>query len=379
MSSHLGLSTLAFGVTLLAVVCPAMADPKEETLLPIERKFSTFTIRVTKTGYTHFASVEKAPIGSIPAKIIAISGRNSKDIWMLTETGVVLQDDGNEIKFRQAKPCGWGEFNLENNGVGTHLYNIVVDENEVHVIGQSRGMNTRVGSEIRATLARNGKWTCVEKSLVPEHVHSSGALTWRAAYNMDGDACRIGSSAGHCTSGPRFAPTHVDPPRDSVDMGIMNVAMWMHGPDDGWVVTLNEMFHGVLYRFNGVAWTKQANIEEGTRVHSMWADEQHQVWMTVGAREPWDAPAKTILRYDGKTLSEVSTPGSFITKRVHGHSSRDIWFSGVGDVVYQWDGSRLRQGKVPGDVSDMWVSSDDVAFFVLPEAIAFAAPTVEKH
>ncbi len=379
MNPYLGLSTLAFGATLLTIVAPAMADPKEEALLPIERKISTFTIRVTKTGYTHFSSADKAPIDSVPAKIIAIDGRNSKDIWMLTDSGVVLQDDGKEIKFRQAKPCGWGNYDRESNGIGIHLYNIVVDENEVHVLGQFRDINTRIGSERRATLARNGKWNCQEKSLVPDHTQASGPLMWRAAYNMDGDACRISSSAGHCTSGPRFAPTHVDPSRDSIDMGIQNVGMWMLGPDDGWVVTNDETFHPVLYRFNGVTWTKQAKFDEDLRVHSMWADDQHQVWITAGDRSKWDAPASTILRYDGKHLTQLPTPKSFSTGRVRGHSSRDVWFSGVGDVIYQWDGSRLRQGKVPGDVSDMWVSSDDVAFFALPEAVAFAAPPGEKH
>ncbi len=376
MSTHLHLSTFAFGVTLLAVVSPAMADPKEEALLPIERKISTFSIRVTNTGYTHFATADKAPIGSIPAKIIAIDGRNSKDIWMLTDNGVVLQDDGKEIKFRQAKPCGWGEFSREFNGIGTRLYNIVVDEDAVHVLGESRGPNSRVGSEIRATLARNGKWICAEKPLVANHIHSAGATTWRSAYNMDGDACRIGSFAGHCTSGPRFAPTHIDPSRDSVDMGINNIAMWMHGPDDGWVVTLDEFFHGALYRFNGVTWTKQANIdEEDLRVDSIWADEQHHLWMTAGG-----SSTTLLFRYDGKGLTPIPTSPSFGASMMRGHSSRDIWFSGAGDVIYQWDGSRMRQGKLPGEeVSDMWISSDDVAFFVLPEAIAFAAPAGEKH
>lgn len=374
MSAHFQLSALAFGVTLLAAASSAMADPKVEALLPIERKISTFSIRVTKTGFTHFASDDKAPVGSIPAKIIAIDGRNSKDIWMLTDNGVVLQDDGKEIKFRQAKPCGWGEFSREFNGLGTSLYNIVVDENEVHVIGQSRGPNTRVGTEIRATLARNGKWTCLEKSLIPDQVHSSGALTWRAAYNMDNDVCRIGSSAGHCTSGPRFAPTHIDPVRDSVDMGIHNLAMWMHGPDDGWVVTLDEMFHGTLYRFNGITWIKQTNLDEDVRIDSIWGDEQHHLWMTAGG-----STSTSLFRYDGKTLTPIPTSDAFAASMMRGHSSRDIWFSGAGTAIYQWDGSRMRQGKVPDEVSDMWISSDDVAFFVLPEAIAFAAPAGEKH
>ncbi len=365
--------------TILGASFSAQADSKEEALLPIERKISTFSIRVTNTGYAHFGPNDKVPVGSKPAKIIAIDGRNSKDIWMLTNTAVVLQYDGKEIKFRQAKPCKWGINDSENHGVGNHFYNLVVDENEVHVIGEARGMNTRIGQELRATLSRDGKWKCKERSLVPDQLHGSGPLTWHAAYNMDGDACRIGSSAGHCTSGPRFAPSHVDPSRDAIDMGIHNLAMWMHGPDDGWVVTLNERFLPVLYRFNGITWVKQADIDEDERVRSMWADENHQVWITATTGTNWDSPSNVLLRFDGKTMTHVQVPSSFATRRVRGHSSKDVWFSGAGDTVYQWDGGRLRQGTVPGEVSDMWVSSDDVAFFVTPEAIAFAAPGGETH
>ncbi len=379
MKKHLEFPLCAALLATLTIPSSAHADPREETLLPIDRKISTFSIRITKTGYAHFGPNDKPPVGSKPAKIIAIDGRNSKDIWMLTNTAVVLQDDGKEIKFRQAKPCNWGTNDSDNYGVGTQFFNIVVDENEVHVIGQSRGINTRVGQELRATLSRDGKWKCKERSLIPDHIHGSGPLTWNAAYNWDGDACRIGSSAGHCTTGPKFAPTHVDPSRDAIDMGIHNKAFWMHGPDDGWVVTLDERFSPVLYRFNGITWVKQAEIDESEHVRSMWADEHHQVWITATTGQEWNSPSNILMRFDGKTLTHVNTPSSFATRRVLGHSSKDVWFGGHGDTIYQWDGGRLRQGNVPGEVTDMWVSSDDVAFFVLPEAIAFAAPSGETH
>ena len=278
---------------------------------------------------------------------------------------------------RQAKPCGWGDYSRESNSAGTRLYNIVVDENDVHVFGEFRDLNTRIGSEQRATLSRNGKWNCQKKPLVPDLTQSSGTLTWRAAYNMDGDACRIGSSAGHCTSGPRFAPTHVDPVRDSIDMGIHNLAMWMYGPDDGWVITVNELFEPVLYRFNGVAWTKQTNLDN-IRIHSMWGDELHQLWM-IASKETKSSTTMMILRYDGKNLNPIPVPSSFAASRVRGASSRNVWFGGETDVVYHWDGNRLRQGKLPAEASNMWVSPDGVPFFVLPYAIAFAAPAGESR
>ncbi|HMY20045.1 MAG TPA: hypothetical protein PKA58_27150, partial [Polyangium sp.] len=102
MKKHLEFPLCAALLATLTVPSSAHADPREETLLPIERKISTFSIRITKTGYAHFGPNDKPPVGSKPAKIIAIDGRNSKDIWMLTNTAVVLQDDGKEIKFRQA-------------------------------------------------------------------------------------------------------------------------------------------------------------------------------------------------------------------------------------------------------------------------------------
>ena len=333
---------------------------------------------MTKQGYTHFAPGSAIVAGSTPVKILAVAARNSKDIWILTDSGVVLQDDGKQITFRQAKPCGWGEANADSGWLGSRLYNIVVDEAHVHVFGEYRDTNTRVGGERRASLARNGKWTCSERSLVPDHLHASGTLTWRAAHNMDDDACRIGSLAGHCTSGPRFAPTHIDPPRDGIDMGIYNVALWMHAPDDGWVVTKDELFQPVLYRFNGVTWAKVVKFDEGQHIHAMWADEQHHVWLTAGAGRPWESHATMLLRYDGKTLAQMPTPASFSTRIVRGSSSRNVWFGGAGDMVYQWDGSRLRQAQLSGDVGSISVSPDGAAFFALPEAIAFALPEEKR-
>lgn len=378
MSKHWHLFSTAIGATLVIMTSSVFADAAEEPLLPIERKFSTFTIRVTKTGYTHFASADKAPAGSLPAKITAINGRSATDIWMLTDNGVVLQDDGQTIKYRKAKPCGWGEYNSEYNGAGTRLYRLVVDANEVHVVGQTRDLNTRIGSEAHATMTRNGNWSCAEKSLIPDLMHSNGTLSWRAAYNMDDDVCRIGSTAGHCTTGPRFAPTHVDPPRDSIDMGIQNLAMWMLSPVDGWVVTLDEFFLPVLYRFNGITWTKHTSLGNA-RIYSMWVDERSHVWITAGKDGSWDSPATMILHYDGTRVESIPVPASFKTRQVLGSSSKDIWFSGSSDTVYQWDGARLRQGSAPSEVSDMWVSSDGVAFFVLPDAIAFTAPAGGTH
>ncbi len=368
MSLRIILSALLVSVATASVSSPANA----EAFLPIERKISTFSIRVTKTGYEHFGPGQTIPPGSLPAKIIALDGRSSSEIWMLTDTGTVLRDDGKSLTFRQANPCGWGKGQREYSGYGDRLYNIVADKDHVHVIGEHRGIDTRVGSERRASLTQNGKWICTDQSLVPDIMQSSNGMTWFAAHNMDGDACRISSASGFCTSGPRFSPTHIEPSRDSTDMGIYNAALWMRGTDDGWVVTSDETFHPKLHRFNGVTWAPVAKIPDGLRISSIWADD-HELWLTARSGSSWESPSETILRSDGKTLTQLNLPAPMQIRWVRGAGPRDVWFGGYDETIYQWDG-KMRAGKVPGEVNDIWVAPDGAVFFVIPEAIAVIAP-----
>jgi hypothetical protein len=156
-------------------------------------------------------------------------------------------------------------------------------------------------------------------------------------------------------------------------MGIYNAALWMRGTDDGWVVTTDETFRQKLYRFNGVTWAPVAKVPNGLRISSIWADE-NQSWLTARSGLSWESPSETILRSDGKTLTPLTLPAAIQIRWVHGAGPREVWFGGYDETIYQWDGSRLRAGKVPGAVSDMWVAPDGGVFFALPEAIAFIAP-----
>jgi hypothetical protein len=162
-------------------------------------------------------------------------------------------------------------------------------------------------------------------------------------------------------------------------MGIYNTAFYMLGLDDGWTVTLEEHFAGVLHRFNGVTWAPVAKIGEGLYVKSIWVDETRSPWLVARDREKWDNPGKVVLRYDGKALQEMPVPKDFAAMWVDGTGSKDVWFGGKVGAIYQWDGSKWHQDTLPFEPTSHWVAPGGEVYFVSPVGIVVTAPLSEAR
>lgn len=363
------LSGCLVGIVVAALPSIAFADTPPEPLPKLNRKIVPISIVKTKTGFVHLA--EGAKSNDPPAKIISVHGRSATDLWFLTEDAVLLHDDGKRIVDRYVKPCGWGEFNREFNGVGTHVFQVVTDKDAVHVIGEERNANSRVGSEVYGSLGKDGKWSCKGNSaIVPALAVSGGDTTWRVGHNMDNDACRIRASNGFCTSGPRWAPSFVEPVGDTVDMGIHTVALWMLGVDDGFAITMDEAWRGSLHRFNGVTWAPIAKIDSNTRISDLWADEERHAWIVAGG---------AVLHYDGRTVKSMGFAASVGARAVRGTGARDVFFLGDGNMIFQWDGARFREGQLAFEPSDLWAAPGGEVWFVGPDGVAVTAPLSEGH
>jgi hypothetical protein len=356
---------------------PPLAGP----LPPLTRPLVPVLLLQTKAGIVHVpqgASKRREWVGLTPPEIISIHGRSPQDVWFLTGEGVVFQDNGERIVSRHVRPCGWGEH-IESNSAGTRFYQIVVDKESVRVLGESRDLNTRIGGDVTATLSKLGKWSCKSEGLVPAIATSSGEHTWKAAHNFSDDLCRLRVSDGPCASAPAWAPSFVEPSGDAIDMGVHHTALWMHGLDDGWMVTWGGDGRQWLHRYNGVAWAPVATIEKGIRVIDMWADEERHAWLTVRRGDGRDGPANLVLRFDGDALRPLPVPASFATGLVRGTGPRDVWFAGAGRTVYQWDGERLRQGEAPFDASYAWSSPGGEVWMVGEGQVAHTAPLGEAR
>ena len=193
------------------------------------------------------------------------------------------------------------------------------------------------------------------------------------------DLCRIRAQDGPCALGTAWAPSFNEPSGDAIDMGIHHIAAWMHGLDDGWLLTWGEDGRKWLHRYNGVTWAPVATIEKELSVIDLWVDEERRPWLTVRRGRQWDGPANMVLRFDGKALQALPVPASFTTGLVRGTSSRDVWFVGAGRKVYQWDGERLRQGEAPFDASDAWSSPGGEVWMVGERQVAHTAPLGEAR
>src|SRR6185503_8519596 len=165
------------------------APPLAELLPPLTRSLVSVVLLKTKTGIIHVpdGSPMRPEWAGLPrAEIISIHGRSPKDIWFLTADQIVLHDDGKRIVDRYVRPCGWD------------FAQIIVDKDSVRVLGESRGMDTRIGSDVTATLGKRGTWSCGGHGLVPSVATSSGDHTWKLAHNFDSDPCRLRLLDGPC-------------------------------------------------------------------------------------------------------------------------------------------------------------------------------------
>jgi len=365
---------LAFALLPIFAVGTASAEP----LPPLKRRLVYLDILQSKTGFIHVGEGDKRrPEWEVlpKAKIVSVHGRSSNDVYLLTEEGVLLREDGKRIVDKYTSPCTWGNFNKEYNYVGERLFLVIADKDAVHVIGENRGINSRVGSELHAALGKDGKWTCKNEHVVPMEVVSNGDITWTVAHNMDGDLCRVRSSTGFCTSGPRWAPSFSEPVGDSIDMGIHSWSLHMFGIDDGYIITKDDTWRPSLHRFNGVTWAPITTIE--AQILSSFADEDKNLWFLTKTSENYNDPGNEVRLFDGKALKTFPVPATFAAQFVRGTGPRDVWFAGYKNKIYQWDGSVLREGALNFEPTDVWAAPHGEVWFAGPEGIAFTAPMAE--
>lgn len=306
----------------------------------------------------------------VKGPVVALHGRNPRDVWVLYEDELV-RTDGKKVLKRFKKPCKLGA-KREYGTYGTVFTTLLVERDTVMLVGDSLDPNSRLGSDYTAILDARGRWRCdtEKEDITPVYAVSDGDRAWKLAHNMSNAPCRLKSRGGVCAPVPVFAAWYVDPPRDSIDMGVHSRAVWMRGTDDGWLVTADEEWRDWLLRYNGVAWTRVANLGEHSSVSDLWADDAGHAWlMGLGG----------IVRFDGKEMRRIPVPAGFEARFVRGTSARDVWFAGAGKKVYQWDGEKLRRGDIPFDVENVWSSPGGEVWFAGGSMIAHTAPLPEAR
>jgi hypothetical protein len=93
-------------------------------------------------------------------------------------------------------------------------------------------------------------------------------------------------------------------------------------------------------------------IPAGLTVDEVLSQPDGTAWMAVhraAERDPGDGrpPAQGGLgRWDGHRLTLLPVPRGFRVSALLAAGGKEVWMLGPGRAVYQWDGQRLRAGKL---------------------------------
>ena len=331
---------LAAGASLHTVSIPVPPPPAEPPG-PLTRTFTTVTLPGVKRS------------------LVSVEGRGPNDLWFLTyeehterfaETvgGEVLHFDGKRVK-SHGHPCSASMFG-----------SIVVSRDAVVALGY-RPWSRGVAPRFRASLVKDRTWNCDEDDggYTMGLTTSAGDHVWELSCH--GDDCRLRASGGPPAPLPTDHPSFGDR-GESRDMAVQ--ALFLRGLDDGWMVRVSEDRRPWLLRFNGVTWRAVAALEEGMFANDLWA-EGEDVWIVLG-RGSSDAPSRELLRWNGKALSLLPVPKGFTIHAVRAHHGKEVWFTGEGRTLYQWDGAALRRGEAPFEVNDLWAGPGGEVWIVGP-------------
>ena len=316
-----------------------------EPLAPLTRTFTTVTLPGVKES------------------IAAVEGRGLNDVWFLTDEqingyqigsttgGEVLQYDGKRVK-SHGHACTYSTFR-----------GLSVSRDAVVVVG-TRPWSRGVHPAFRASLVKDRTWNCEEDR--GGHslgiTTSSGEQVWELSCDHMG--CRLEASGGPSAPLPSEHPSLATKKKDSPWTNPVQ-ALWMRGPGDGWMVRTGVDQHPWLFRYNGVDWTPLARLGQGWKIEDMWGDET-DVWMVLHFDDDAKAPARDLVRWNGRALSLQAVPDGFEIRSMHAAHGRDVWFYGVGRTLYQWDGTQLRQGDAPFEVVDLWAGPGGELWLVGP-------------
>lgn len=334
----------------LPALAPRPATPPlDEALPPLTRSFARVQMKGVKEPF------------------IAVGGRGPRDVLFLTEesfgqvrgsimggAGIIYRSDGERVVERMV-PCGHYSFS-----------SIVASRDEIVLDGHNmwfRGVPGRLWSSFAGGGAKRAAWEC-SRMFRGGFAVASGGQVWR--YEC--------SYAGCAVTAPGLP--EVPLPEGAGNGEVM--ALWMRAADDGWVIVPEGDGRSALFRYNGVAWTRRASLDD-LEAREMWGDGDGHLWILAhrGAQKgQHQTAANAVLRFDGRTLVEVAVPRGFAASLLRATGPEDVWFVGAERRAYQWDGQRLHQGEAPFAPTDAWAAPGGELWIVGDKEPGTAARTM---
>lgn len=252
---------------------------------------------------------ERVPLPPKATRILAVEGRNERDVWLLSRDAL-FHWDGARVVEEKGPPCNpwpdhWGLALTPGAVLARGVYDNLEGQNLPTAEARRQGP---------------GRWSCSDSEA---HLRSidlgANRLLW------DG---------------------YPDPPS-------VPLRLWMRGQlaagaaDDVWSYGDGEVLHS-----NGVEWVARPTGLK--RVFNLRVDATGVAWLVGSRREEGDG--EVVLRWDlsARAWRRVPVPSEFRATRVRVRSGRDAWLIGEAHV-HHWDGHTLRRAQTPLAVESAWV------------------------
>ncbi|MFO0593131.1 MAG: hypothetical protein U0441_36650 [Polyangiaceae bacterium] len=296
----------------------------------------------------------EVPLPNVKNGIGSLTGSAADDLWFIAgtivnedrqESGVVWRYDGKTAK-SYGHPCSFANW-----------WSVAAAKGTVVATGYRGNWARGVLPIFRATMSADGKWTCDYRDF---GFRAGDTFATRdQVFELtcaDVRECSFQVAGGHPVPFPTIQAVPEGRPENEVPP---YSAIHMLSASDGFLVHEGDDFRDWLFRYNGVTWRPLAPLTDSTTATGLWADREGHAWILVrSANANEDAPADSLLRWDGQKLAYMAVPETFKAISVHGTRDDDVWITAPEDILYQWDGAHLRRGKAPISVASMWGGAD---------------------
>lgn len=268
---------------------------------------------------------ERVPLPADALEIVAIDGRDERDVWLLGAGGwkvALFRWDGAQIVKEESPRC---KMQIEYTGL------LLVPDG---LITRARSFESEGGVPVEVRRPNRGKWACEHRT--DQYLTRVGAellrFDWSSSLTISGRKVPMPELGSY---GASQVEVHGRSPAD----------LWMYFPENG------DVLHG-----NGVTW--ESRPPGVAAVKSLRVDATGAAWL-VGTNENKYGEGNVVMRWDAaaRAWKRLPAPADLRAARIRVSGDRDAWLLGK-EHVHHWDGTTFRRGKTPVErLQGAWVSA----------------------
>jgi hypothetical protein len=326
---------------------------------------------------------ERVPLPAGVAQILAVRGRDARDVWMLAKGGAVLHWDGTRVTSKGTPRCFTDsccgrlfdckrapskctpkavakcELGRRDCAWQVDFTMLSVTRDAVVVTGMIDTGGMRA-AEVEARLARDGRWSCEQDpdDLIRPGVETAAAGDATITLETPAYMVNIIGTGSLVWNGRRLPlPDEV---RRATDLRLAASS------DDVWLYNTA----GSVWRNNGIGWEPRPTGLDG--IVRAWAGDPGSIWILGGVPDE-DGDSGDLIRWDtgAGAWRRFPAPQDFRASRALVNGPRDAWLLGKRGF-HHLDGRALRRADPPVAFADAWLGPKGDLWVVGPRVPAGA-------